>query len=90
MSSGCETASFRMRVVGVISLLAVRFPVLILGNSRVLLTSRDNQLLGKLIIFETLPAFWKLMKWIEKTLRTKAALKWVSFCPKHLVKFYQV
>ena len=88
LSFGCETASFGMRVVGVISLLVVRFPVLILGNSRVLLTSRDNQLLGKLIIFETLLAFWKLIKWIEKTLCTKAALKWVSFCPKHLVKFY--
>jgi hypothetical protein len=72
----------------VISLLAVNFPVLILGDSGMLLTSRDNQLLGKLIIFEKLPTFWKLMEWIEKTLRTNVALKLVSFCPKHLVKFY--
>ena len=55
-----------------------------------LLANRDNQLLGKLIILENLPAFWKLLEWIEKILRAKAALKWVSFCPKHSVKFYQV
>jgi hypothetical protein len=55
-----------------------------------LLTKRDNQILGKLVIFEKLPTFWKLMEWIEKILRAKAASKWLSFCPKHLVKFYQV
>ena len=67
-----------------ISLLAVYFPVLILGNSGMLLMSQENQLLGKLINFKKLPAFWKLMEWIEKTLRTKVASKWVSFCPKML------
>jgi hypothetical protein len=88
LSSGCETAGFGIRAAGEVSLLAVRFPVLILGNSGMLLTSRKNLLLGKLIIFEKLPAFWKLMEWIEKTLRTKAASKWVSLCPKYLVKFH--
>jgi hypothetical protein len=55
-----------------------------------LLTSRENLLLGKLFIFEKLPAFWKIIEWIEKTVRTKATSKWVSLCPKYLVKFHQV
>jgi hypothetical protein len=88
LSSGFKTACFRIWAARVISLLAVCFPVLILGNSGMLLTSRKNLLLGKLINFEKLPAFWKLMEWIEKTLRTKVASKWVSFGPKYLVKFY--
>ena len=86
LSSGRETVGFDIKADRVISLLAVYFPMLILGNSRMLLTSRDNQLLGKLIIFEKLLAFWTLMEWIEKTLHIKAASKWVSFCPKYLVK----
>ena len=88
LSFGCEIEGFGIRFIGVISLLAVRFSVLILGNSRMLLMSQDNQFLDKLIVFKKRPALWKLMEWIEKTLRTKAALKWVSFCPKYLVKFY--
>ena len=52
------------------------------------LDDSSQQLLGKLIIFEKLPTLWKLMDWIEKTLRTKVASKWVSFCPKYLVKFH--
>ena len=84
LSYDCETKGFGIWASRVISLLAVYFPVLILGNSGMLLMSQENQLLGKLINFKKLPAFWKLMEWIEKTLRTKAASKWVSFCPKML------
>jgi hypothetical protein len=62
MISGCETTGFKIRVAEVIYLLAVHFSVLILGNSGMLLTSQDNQLLVKLIIFEKLLAFWKLIK----------------------------
>ncbi len=87
-SSSCEIASFGIRATREISLLAVRFPVLILRNSGMLLMSRKNLLLGKILIFEKLPAFRKLMEWIEKTLCTKAASKWVSLCPKCLVKFH--
>jgi hypothetical protein len=90
LSSGCDTTGFKIRAAGEISLLAICFPVLILGNSGMLLTNRKNLLLGKLIIFEKLLVFWKLMEWIEKTLRTKASSKWVSLCPKYLVKFHQV
>ncbi len=39
MSYNCETAAFGIRAAGVISLLTVHFPVLILGNSGMLLTS---------------------------------------------------
>ena len=39
-----------------------------------------------LVIFEKLPAFWKLMVWIRKILRAKEASKWVFFYLKHLVK----
>jgi hypothetical protein len=39
LSSGCETAGFGIRVARVISLLVVSFPVLILRNSGMLLTS---------------------------------------------------
>jgi hypothetical protein len=53
LSSGCKTAGFGIRAVGVISLLAVYFPVLILGNSGMLWTSQKNLLLGKLIIFKS-------------------------------------
>ncbi len=87
MSSSCEIEGFGIRVARVISLLAVRFPVLILGNSGMLLMSQDNQLLGKLIIFENLPAFWKLMEWIEKAFRAKAASNG-SFYVKCWVFFY--
>ena len=55
--SGCETTGFGIRAAREVSLLAVRFPMLILGNSGMLLTSRKNLLLGKLLIFEKLPAF---------------------------------
>ena len=72
----------------VISLLAIRFPVLILRNLGMLLTSWKNLILGKIIIFEKLPTFWKRMELIEKTLHTNVALKWVSFGPKCLVQFY--
>jgi uncharacterized membrane protein len=88
LSFGCNTVGFRIGAVGEVSLLAVRFPVLILGNSSMLLTSRENLILGKIIILENLPAFWKLLEWIEKTLRTKAASKRVSLCPKYLAKFH--
>ena len=59
LSSGDETSGFEIRAGGVISLLAVRFPMKILGNSRMLLMNRDNhnQLLGNLVIFEKLPTF---------------------------------
>ena len=57
-----ETASFGIRAAGVIYFLVVHFPVLVLGNSGMLLTSRDNQLLGKFIIFKKLSDFWKLME----------------------------
>ena len=86
LSSNCETACFEIRATEEISLLVICFLVLILGDSSMLLMRRKNLLLGKLIIFEKLPAFWKLMEWIEKTLHTKAASKWVSLCPKYLVK----
>jgi hypothetical protein len=66
---------FRIRAVGEVSLLAVCFPMFILGNSGMLLMNRKNLLLGKLLIFEKLLAFWKLMEWIEKTLRTKTVSK---------------
>jgi hypothetical protein len=88
LSSGHETAVFGIRAARVISLLAIRFPVKIPGNSEMLLTNRDNQLLGNLTIFEKLLAFWNFMVWIKKILRAKAASKWVFFCLKHLVKFY--
>jgi hypothetical protein len=52
-----ETAGFGIMAAGEVSLLAVRFPVLILGNSDMLLTSRKNLLLGKILLFEKLPAF---------------------------------
>ena len=64
LSSGCETAGFGIQVAGEISLLAVHFPVLFLGDSSMLLMSQKNQLLGKIIIFKKLLAFWKFMKWI--------------------------
>ena len=59
LSSNDETSGFRIKVVGVISLLAVRFPMKISGNSRILLTNQDNhsQLLGNLVIFKKLPTF---------------------------------
>jgi hypothetical protein len=75
LSSSYEIANFRIRAAREISLLAVHFSMLILGNSGMLLTSRRNLLLGKFIIFEKIPAFWKLIEWIEKTLCTKAASK---------------
>jgi hypothetical protein len=84
LSSEYETTGFGIRAAGEVSLLAVRFPVLILGSSGMLLMSQENLLLGKLFIFEKLPTFWKLIKWIEKTVRTKATSKWVSLCPKYL------
>jgi hypothetical protein len=90
LNSGYKTAGFRIGAAGEVSLLAVRFPVLILSNSGILSTSRKNLLLDKLLIFEKLLSFWKLMEWIEKTLRTKAASKWVSLCPKYLVNFTKV
>ena len=86
--SGHETAVFEIRATGLISLVMVRFPVKIPSNSVMLLTNRDNQLLSDLVILEKLPAFWKLMVWIRKILREKAASKWVFFCLKYLVKFY--
>ena len=52
LSSSCETAGYRIRVAEGISLLAVYFPILTLGNSGMLLTKRKNLLLGKLLIFE--------------------------------------
>ena len=87
LSSGLRTTVF-IRVARVISLLAVHFPVKISGNSGMLLTNRDNQLLGNLVIFEKLLAFWNFMVWIRKILRAKAASKWVFFYLKHFVKFY--
>jgi hypothetical protein len=78
---------FGIRAVGEVSLLAVSFPVLILGNSGMLLTSRKNLLSGKLLVFENLPDLWKLMEQIEMTLCTKTASKWVSLCQKYLAKF---
>ena len=54
--SSHENTGFGIRATRVISLLVVLFPVLILSNSRMLLTNRDNQLLGKLVIFKMLPA----------------------------------
>ena len=54
--SSCEIAVFRIGAAGKVSLLAVRFPVLILGNSGMLLTSQKNFLLGKILIFEKLLA----------------------------------
>ena len=53
LSSGCEIVGFRIKAAGEVSLLAVRFQVLILGNSGMLLMSRKNLLLGKILIFET-------------------------------------
>jgi hypothetical protein len=54
LSSSYETTGFGIRAAEEISLLAVRFLVLILGNSGMLLSSRKNLLLGKLFIFEKL------------------------------------
>ena len=51
------TTGFGIGAAGEVSLLAVCFPVLILGNSDMLLTSRKNLLLGKLLIFENPPTF---------------------------------
>ena len=62
LSFDCETEGFGITTAGEISLLAVHFPVLILDNSRMLLMSRKNLLLGKLIIFEKLPTFWKIIE----------------------------
>jgi hypothetical protein len=42
LSSGCKTAGFRIGVAGEVSLLAVCFPMLILGNSDMLWMSRKN------------------------------------------------
>ncbi len=39
LSSGCDTTGFKIRAAGEISLLAICFPVLILGNSGMLLTN---------------------------------------------------
>lgn len=57
LSSGDEIVVFRIRAVGLISLLAVYFTVKIPSNSEMLLTNRDNQLLGNLTIFENILAF---------------------------------
>ena len=42
LSSGCEIVGFGIRAAIVISLLAIHFPVLILGNSGMPLTIRVN------------------------------------------------
>ena len=52
LSSGCETVGFGIEAAREVSLLADHFPVLILGNSSMLFSSRENLLLGKLLIFE--------------------------------------
>ena len=57
MSSSCETVGFGIGAAREVSLLADHFPVLILGNSSMLFSSRENFLLGKLLIFEKLLAF---------------------------------
>ena len=57
MSFSCKTAGFGIGVAREVSLLADHFPVLILGNSGMLFSSRENLLLGKLLIFEKLLAF---------------------------------
>ena len=51
LSSGCETVGFGIRAAREISLLAVGFLVLILGNSSMLLSSRKNLILGKATCF---------------------------------------
>ena len=57
LSSRCETVGFVIRAAGEVSLLAISFLVLILGISGMILTSRKNLLLGKLLIFKNLLAF---------------------------------
>jgi hypothetical protein len=57
LSSSYEIAGFKIGTVGEVSLLAVRFPVLILGNSSMLLMSRKNPFLDKILIFEKIPTF---------------------------------
>ena len=56
LSSSCKIVGFGIRATGEISLLTVRFPVLILGNSGMLLMSKENMLLGKILILKQLPA----------------------------------
>ena len=58
--------------------------MLILDNSGMLLTSRENLFLGKLFIFEKIPTFWKLMEQIKKTLNTKSSFKMGLFRSKIL------
>jgi hypothetical protein len=57
LSSSYEIAGFEIGTVEEVSLLAVRFPVLILGNSSMLLMSRKNPFLDKILIFEKIPTF---------------------------------
>ena len=58
LSSGQEIAVFGIRAARVISLLAIYFPVKIPGNSEMLLTNPENQILGNLTILENLLTFW--------------------------------
>ena len=79
---------FVIRAAGEVSLLAISFLVLILGISGMILTSRKNLLLGKLLIFKNLLAFLETHGVNDKTLRIKAASKMDFFMSKILRKFH--
>ena len=57
-------------------------------SSDKLLTNQKNLVIVEVSLFKKAQAFQKLMVRVGKTLCTKAASKWVSLCPKYLVKFH--
>jgi hypothetical protein len=48
LSSSHETMVFEIRAAGVISLLAVRFPMKISGDSKIPLANQDNQVVSNI------------------------------------------